>query len=147
METSIHRLLEIGVAFILFIIGISTFTVMHQGIMSMISEGKEATLRESQVRMIEGSAEETVTTIEQLYVLLTDESMGDRSNWLGDTGYVSMVGGVTIHIDGIEFTGVTDYKGRQNLRDSLMSLTHNQFEKDYHINAEGHMTEIHFTGR
>lgn len=147
METSIRRLLEIGVAFILFMIGISTFIVMHQGIRSMIGEGKEATVRESQVRMIEGAAKETLTTIEELYFLLTDEHIGDRSNWLGDTGYVSMAGRVTIYIDGVEFTGVTDYKGRQNLRGSLLSLTHSQFEKDYHINAEGLITEIHFTGR
>lgn len=147
MDTSIGRLLEIGIAFVLFIVGISTFIVIQQGILSMTNEGKEAAVRESQVRMIEGTETETLITIEKLYMLLTDESIGDRSHWLGDTGYVSMAGGVTVYIDGMQFPGVTDYKGRQYLRASLLALTHSQFEKNYHVNAEGLITEIHFTGR
>ncbi len=146
MDVSISRVLEMGLAFILFVWGLSVFILLNDGMVSL-TQGEFIHREEMQVTMLEGALSVDKTSVEEIYLILTDDAFMNQDNWLGETGYIASSGRVAIYVDGIQYTPVSDLKGRQILGMDLSSLPSTTFEKYYHCDDEGLLTELHFISR
>lgn len=147
MDKSLGHLLELGVASILFILGLSTFLTMQSNLMNFQQEGIAASQLQGDVMV--SKEEETATTIskEALYFVLTEDSHLGKGNWLGEGGYASDTNGINITIDGIAYPVVTDYSGKRSLKLALQTLPSSEFEVNYVVDDEGRLREIRYIGR
>lgn len=139
--------LEIGLSFLLFVIAISTFIFMYGQTMALVDATRSHKDVEQQIGLHEGHVAEELTSLEDIYVLLTAGELGGNEHWVNESSYISSAGHIKITIDGVDFSPVKDYRGQQSLKASLQSLTSHSFDKDYYVNDDGKLIEIRFTGR
>ncbi len=147
MDKSIGQLLEIGMAFMLFVFGLSTFLGMQSNLMNFQQEGRVAARHHEDV--VISDVQQTVTYLskEGLYFILTEDSHLGKGNWLGESGYTSDAGGIKVYVDGLLYPVVTDYAGKRSLKLALQTLTATEFEVGYVVDAIGQLTEIRYTSR
>jgi len=147
MDTSVAHALEIGLSFILFVIAISTFILMYGQTLALVDVARSTNNTEEQVAVYVGEVNEAMTSLEDIYSLLTEGDLGGKEHWVNDRRYLSSLNRVKIIIDGVDYSPVKDYKGQESLRESLLLLGSRSFDKDYYVDDQGKLIEIHFTGR
>ncbi len=147
MDRSLGHLLEIGMAFMLFVFGLSTFLGMQGDLMNFQQEGRVAARHHEDVVISEVQQTVTYLSKEGLYFVLTEDSHLGKGNWLGESGYTSDAGGVEVYVDGLAYPVVTDYAGKRSLKLALQTLTATEFEVSYVVDASGKLTEIRYTSR
>lgn len=147
MNKSIEQLLEISVAFILFVFGLSTFLTMQSGLMDHQREGRLAVTIQQDVGVTDQPVPATYVSKEGLYFVLTEDSHLGKGNWLGESGYTSDAGGIKVTVNGVVYPVVTDYRGKRSLKIALQALPYTVFDEAYVVDDQGRLSEIRYTGR
>ena len=147
MDRSLGYLLEIGVAFMLFVFALSTFFGMQNNLMAFQQEGHTLVEQNKDVELSDVETTPRYLSKEALYFVLTENSHLGSGNWLGEGGYTSTSTGIDIYIDEVLYPVVSDYSGSKSLELALRGLTATEFEAAYVVDTSGVLMEIHYTGR
>ena len=145
MDSNVSRTLELGMGFLLFVIGMTLFLSMNSKILTFSEHGKAGSETYNQVQQVLVPVADKTYSVQELYMLLTDRAMQPESTVLNGVSY----GGapIIVTIDGTTFSPVSDFSGRRSLVTALSALTSIEFDPDYVVDGEGRITEIRFTGR
>lgn len=145
MNSNVSKALEMGLGFMLFVIGLSVLITMNASTTAYIGQGRDSAQMADQVLAYEGGLGDKSFSIYDLYMLLTDETMQPEAVIVGGVTYGTPA--IEVYIDGVLFPAVSDYDGRQSLKGALGGLTFSDYDLAYVADVDGNLTEMHFTGR
>lgn len=144
MDENIDRTLELGVAFLIFLVGLGVFIGMQMNMSEYIEMGNKRLHLDRQVIMTGEEGTMELVTKDAIYFLLTDPCNLLKDKWDGD---VESVVNLEVTIDAVDYRVVTDYVGEQSLRQALSHLTGTQYYENVQVNSKGQVTQIDFISK
>ena len=135
MDKALMHLLDMALAVMLLVLGVTVFFVSMVPIMTYTGED----ILPEDMRVTQGASSVVRDrTCSDIYILLNDGSQ---------VSFVEGGPGISIYIDDVYYKGITDFNERRQLEQSISGMAYSGFDREVVVDEQGTITAIKFRGR